>query len=597
MSETHENQPPQGAGSHEEEHLHPIPTSFWRLKVFSTNHKTIGKQYMFSALFFMFVGGALALLIRWQLAYPGTPVPILGSILYKNSGGSIPPDNYLALVTMHATIMVFFVVVPLLVGAFGNFLIPLQIGARDMAFPVLNMLSYWTFFISGIIALVSFVAPGGAAAAGWTSYPPLSAIKSAVSGSQMGQDFWIVALIFNAAASLMGGVNFLTTIINLRAPGMSWLRLPLFVWSQFIVGVLLVLSFPVLTAGLFMLLADRHLGTSFFLPKGLVVGGTAIAAAGGGKVLLWQHIFWFLGHPEVYVLVLPGMGIASELLSVFARKPIFGYKAMVYAMASIAGLGFIVWGHHMFQTGMNPFLGLAFMTSTMLIAMPSGVKVFNWLVTLWGGSIRFRSPMLYAIAFISLFIIGGLSGIFMAATPVDIHIHGTYFIVAHFHYVVFGGSIFALFGGLIFWFPKMFGRQMSEFWCRVHFVLTFVAFNCVFFPMHILGAYGHMRRIAVPTAYEYLRPLQHWNIFITHAAFFLGAAQLIFIVNFIYSIYKGKIAGENPWEANTLEWTVPSPAPYHNFVKIPTVYHGPYEYSSPVNNGKDWLSQTEKVEA
>lgn len=583
------------AGGHEEEHLHSIPTSFWKLKVFSTNHKTIGKQYMFTALFFLLVGGALALMIRWQLAYPWKPIPILGSIFYSKTGGVMTADSYIALVTMHATIMVFFVVVPLLVGAFGNFLIPLQIGAQDMAFPVLNMLSYWTYFISGIIALASFVVPGGAAAAGWTSYPPLSVIKTAVPGSQYGQDFWILGLTFNAAASLMGGVNFLTTIINLRAPGMTWLRLPLFIWAQFIVAMLLVLSFPVLTAGLFMLLADRWLGTAFFLPKGLMVAGTPIT--GGGNPILWQHVFWFLGHPEVYVLVLPGMGIASELLSVFSRKPIFGYKAMVYAMASIAGLGFIVWAHHMFQAGMNPLLAMAFMTSTMMIAMPSGVKVFNWLVTLWRGSIRLRPPMLYALAFVSLFVIGGLSGIFMAATPVDIHIHDTYFIVAHFHYIVFGGSIFALFGGLIFWFPKMFGRMMNETLCKIHFAITFISFNFVFFPMHIIGAHGHMRRIADPTAYNFLKPMQHWNILITHAAIVLGFAQLLFIANFIASIYAGKKAEENPWEANTLEWTIPSPAPYHNFEKIPTVYHGPYEYSSGVNNGKDWLAQNEKVEA
>lgn len=578
-----------------EEHLHPMPTSFWKLKVFSTNHKTIGKQYMFTALFFFFVGGALALLIRWQLAYPWKPVPGVGGILFKKVGGIITGDSYLAIVTMHATIMVFFVVVPMLVGAFGNFLIPLMVGARDMAFPVLNMLSYWTFFISGIIALASFFVPGGAAAAGWTSYPPLSAIKTAVPGSLHGQDLWILALTFNAASSLMGAVNFITTIINLRAPGMDFFKLPLFIWSQFIVAVLLILSFPVLTAGLFMLLADRWIGTTFFLPKGLLVSGQPLAN-GGGNVLLWQHIFWFLGHPEVYVLVLPGMGIASEILSVFSRKPIFGYRAMVIAMASIAGLGFIVWAHHMFQSGMNPYLAMAFMTSTMMIAMPSGVKVFNWLTTIWRGSLRLRSPMLYALAFVSLFVVGGLSGIFMAATPVDVHIHDTYFIVAHFHYVVFGGSIFAIFGGLIYWFPKMYGRMMNEFFCKAHFALTFIGFNLVFFPMHIIGAHGHMRRIADPTVYEFLKPVQHWNVFITHSAMLLGAAQLIFIANYLISIFKGKEAAENPWEANTLEWTIPSPAPYHNFVKIPTVYHGPYEYSSGVNNGKDWLGQNEPIE-
>ena len=579
-----------------DEPAHPEPTSFWRKYVFSTNHKMIGKQYMVTSIFFLFVGGFLAMLMRWQIAFPWEPIPLIGALLFPDSGGAMPPEFYIMLVTIHGTIMVFFVVAPLLVGGFGNFLIPLQIGARDMAFPVLNMVSYWVFFLSGAVLLFSFFVAGGAAAGGWTVYPPLSILQEAVPGSGRGMDLWVLALVLMWVALTLGSLNFIATIINMRAPGMTWFRLPLITWSQFVVALLLLLSFPVAAAGLVMMEADRLLGTSFFLPYGVKIAGSAVEAAGGGNPLLWQHIFWFLGHPEVYVLVLPAMGMTSEIISVFSRKPIFGYKAMVLAMLSIVGLGFIVWAHHMFQAGLNPLIAMAFMTATMMIAMPSGVKVFNWLATLWRGSIRFDTPMLYALAFVSLFIIGGLSGIFMAATPVDIHIHDTYFIVAHFHYVVFGGSIFAIFGAIHFWFPKMFGRLMSEGWGKVHFALTFLAFNGAFFPMHVIGAGGQMRRIADPTAYQFLQPQQEWNVFITMSAFLLGAAQIIFLINFLWSMFKGKRSDANPWQANTLEWCVPSPAPTDNFAEIPTVYRWPYEYSGPNGNGdRDWVTQNELV--
>jgi cytochrome c oxidase subunit 1 len=580
-----------------DEHPHPEPTSFWKKYVFSTNHKMIGKQYMLTSIFFLFVGGFLAMLMRWQLAYPWQPVPLIGNLLWPDSGGSMPPEFYIMLVTMHGTIMVFFVVAPLLVGGFGNFLIPLQIGARDMAFPVLNMISYWVFAISGLTVLVSLFVSGGAAAGGWTVYPPLSTLREAVPGSGKGMDFWVLALTLMWIALTLGSLNFLATIINMRAPGMTWFRMPLLTWAQFVVALLLLLSFPVAASGIIMMAADRLIGTSFFLPHGLMLADEAVEGAGGGNVLLWQHIFWFLGHPEVYVLVLPGMGMASEMLPVFSRKPIFGYKAMVVAMASIMGLGFIVWAHHMFQAGMNPLVGFAFMTATMMIALPSGVKVFNWLATLWRSSIEFTTPMLYALAFVSLFIIGGLTGLFMAALPVDIHIHDTYFIVAHFHYVVFGGSIFAIFGAIHFWFPKMFGRVMNDKLGKIHFALTFLAFNAVFFPMHIIGAGGQMRRLADPTVYEFLRPQQEWNQFITISAFVLGAAQLIFAWNLIHSIFKGKRAEANPWKATTLEWTIPSPAPTHNYDQIPKVYRYPYDFSGN-GNGRgdaDFVLQTEPL--
>jgi cytochrome c oxidase subunit 1 len=474
--------------------------------------------------------------------------------------------------------MIFFVVMPILVGCFGNFLIPLMIGARDMAFPVLNMLSFWIGAVAGEIMLSAFFVPGGAAAGGWTSYAPLSAVPT-YTGVTWGQNLWCISIIVLGISSLMGSINYITTIINMRAPGMTYFRMPLTVWSLFITAILLLLALPVLTAALAMLLLDRMAGTSFFLP------------AGGGEPLLWQHLFWFFGHPEVYIMILPAMGIASDILSVFARKPIFGYRAMAFSMIGIAFLGWIVWGHHMFQSGMNPTLGTSFMISTMVIAVPSAIKTFNWLGTLWGGSIRFTVPMLFALGFVGMFVIGGLSGIFMASTPVDIFIHDTYFIVGHIHYVLFGGSIFAIFGAIYYWFPKMFGRMTNPFLGHVHFWGTLIGFNCTFFPMHIIGVGGHMRRIYNPMQYEFLHPLQHWNVFMTLGALFLGVSQIPFVINFFYSLFAGPRAEQNPWHANTLEWVAPTPTPHGNFgPTLPTVYRGPYEYSSPEVE-EDYLPQ------
>src|SRR5689334_16526282 len=550
---------------------------FLRTYVFSLDHKMIGKQFLGMGLMMLVVGGLLAMLVRWELAWPETAVPgmhwVPEPLMYD---GIIPPSTYNAFFTMHATIMIFFAVMPILVGCFGNFLIPLMIGARDMAFPFLNMLSFWTSVPAGILMLASFTVEGGAAGGGWTSYPPLSA-NPAYSGVNMGQNMWCISVIVLGASSLMGAVNYITTVINMRAPGMTFFRMPLTIWSLFITAVLLLLALPVLTAALAMLLFDRTVGTSFFLPEG------------GGEPLLWQHMFWFFGHPEVYVLVLPAMGVTSDLLSTFSRKPIFGYHAMAFSMIAIAFLSWIVWGHHMFVSGMNPLLGTAFMMTTMVIAVPSAIKTFNWLGTLWGGNIRFASPMLFALGFVSNFIIGGLSGIFMASTPVDIFIHDTYYIVAHFHYVV-AGIIFALFAAVYYWFPKMFGRKMNEGLGKIHFVLTYIFFNGAFFPMHFLGVAGHMRRIYNPTQYEFLLPMQHWNVFITVSAFLLGASQFIFLYNFIVSLFAGKKAERNPWQANTLEWSAPTPPPHGNFEVQPVVYRGPYEYSSPEVE-EDWLPQ------
>ncbi len=552
------------------EHAHHEELGFWRTYVFSTDHKMIGKQFLFLGLFMMVLGGLLALMLRWQLAWPETAVPGFGWVpepyMYE---GIIPPETYNMLFTMHATIMIFFVVMPILVGCFGNFLIPLMIGARDMAFPTLNLLSFWVGALAGVVMLGGFFVPGGHAASGWTAYAPLSA-RAIYTGVDWGQNIWCIALILLGISSLMGSINYITTIVNMRAPGMTWFRLPLVIWTLFVVAILLLLALPVLTSALAMLLFDRMAGTHFFLPTG------------GGEPLLWQHLFWFFGHPEVYVLILPAMGIASDVLSTFSRKPIFGYRSMVYAIIGIAFLSWVVWGHHMFQSGMNPALGTGFMISTMVIAVPSAIKTFNWLGTMWGGSMRFTTAMLNTLAFVSMFVIGGLSGIFMANTPVDIFIHDTYFIVAHIHYVVFGGSVFGIFAGIYYWFPKMFGRMMNETLGKIHFWLTFVAFNCVFFPMHILGVGGMMRRIYNPMQYEFLQPLQPINVFITISAIFLGLAQIPFVINFFWSLFAGKQAALNPWQANTLEWSAPSPPPHGNWGEhLPTVYHGPYEYSVP----------------
>lgn len=581
-------------------HIHPPPSNFFFKYLWSTDHKVIGKQFLCTTLIFLFLGGGLAMLMRWNLAYPSQPVPVIGKLLADtwlfNADGAIKPEGFNQLTTMHGTIMIFFVIIPILVGAFGNFLIPLHIGARDMAFPRLNALSYWLFWPACVVILVSFFVPQGPAGGGWTAYPPLSDLDEGAPGTNWGQKLWLVAIFLVGWTSILGAVNYLTTIIKMRAPGMTWSRLPLVTWAQFITAILQLLATPVLAAGAMMMLFDKAFGASFFIPEPIAIGASMepVARTGGGHILLWQHVFWFYAHPAVYILILPSMGVASDLISTFARKPIFGYKAMVFSMAGISCLGFIVWGHHMFVSGMKPMLGRAFMISTMLIALPSAIKVFNWLGTLWGGQIRFRAPMMWAIGFVSMFIIGGLSGIFMAATPVDIHIHDTYIIVAHFHYVVFGGTMFAVFGGLYFWIPKAFGRMMNETLAKIHFWLTMVFFNATFFPMHYIGVVGHMRRISTPTEYPWLVPIQPWNVFISISAFLLGLAQLIFIVNLVYSLRKGPKAEENPWQANTLEWTLPSPVPYYNYERVPTVYRGPYEYSSEQANGRgDWLPQVE----
>jgi cytochrome c oxidase subunit 1 len=597
---------------------------FFRTYLWSTNHKMIGKQFLVTSFVFLFVAGFMALSLRWKLAFGDKPVPVIGKWVFANAKdraeadvpaaekrlaeapadkkaqaakdleqakvkaerlGTIDPKQFPMLTTTHGLMMILFVMIPILVGAFGNFLIPLHVGTHDMAFPILNAASYWVFWLACIVAVASFFCEGGSAAAGWTLYSTLSATAPG-----MGTNLLIMAGVLVGFSSIMGAVNYMTTILKMRAPGLSMWRLPLTTWAQFITAILQLLATPVLAGALIMLLCDRMLGTSFFVPGDLVLSDKPVEHS-GGSVILWQHVFWFYSHPAVYILVLPAMGLASDLLAVGARKPIFGYKAMVFSIAGIAGLGFIVWAHHMFISGMKPSLATAFMIATMMIALPSSIKVFNWLGTLWKGSIRFDVPTLCALSFVSMFIIGGLSGIFMAAMTVDIFIHDTYFIVAHFHYVVFGGSLFAVFGGVFFWFPKMFGRMMNDTLGKLHWFLTFVFFNATFFPMHIIGAAGHMRRIQTVSEYDWLRPFQGWNRMITICAICLGFSQLLFMINFFWSMRKGAPAGPNPWQSSTLEWTIPSPAPEHNYHEIPTVNHGPYEYGQ--NPDKDWTAQTD----
>ena len=528
------------AAAHEAHAAHPRE-SFIRHYIFSLDHKTIGKQYYFVTLFMAIVGGSLAMLMRAHLASP--------------ERGILDPGTYLQAATMHGTVMIFFFLTTILTGAFGNVLIPLMIGAGDMAFPFLNMLSFWTFFPSVLILLASFFVPGGPAGNGWTSYAPLSAVPQASPGSGLGQTLWAVAILILMISSLFGSLNFLTTIINMRARGLSMGRLPLTIWGIFITAILALLSFPVLMAALTMLLFDRTAGTSFFIPSGLLVGGQ-IVPHNGGEALLWQHLFWFFGHPEVYILILGPMGIVSDVISTFSRKPIFGYTAMVLSLAAIGFLSFLV-----------------------------------WLTTLWQARIQFTTALLFAVGFVSLFVTGGLSGIFLAASPVDLYFHDTYFVVAHFHFVMAAAALFAIFAGTYYWFPKMFGRMMNEPLGKIHFVLTFLGIYGTFYPMHFLGTHGMSRRLYTPSTYPFLASVQPLDVFISGAAFVLGAAQLIFIFNFFSSMLRGPRAERNPWHANTLEWTTDSPPPHGNWPEPPVVYRWPYDYSVP-GAAEDYLPQT-----
>ena len=562
-----ESAPGPAASAHATE-VHHGEISIWRTYIFSTDHKMIGRQYLFLGLFMALVGGFLAYVMRWQLAFPDTAVP---------GFGFVGPETYNVLVTMHGTTMFFFVAMPILLGAFGNFLIPLMIGARDMAFPRLNMLSFWTLAVGSLILLSSFFVPGGAASAGWTGYPPLSA-RPIYTGVTWGLNLWLLAHAIEFASFLMGGVNFLTTAITMRAPGMTFFRLPLVIWQQLTAAILFLLSVGPLIAATVMLLMDRIAGTSFFVPSG------------GGDPLLWQHLFWFFGHPEVYVVLLPAVGFVAEVLPVFSRKPLFGYRWIIYSTITAGILSFIVWAHHMFLSGMDPRLAMPFSLTTILISVPFAILVFAMIATLWGGSIQFATPMLYALGFVAMFIVGGLTGIFNGSAPANIQVHATYFVVGHFHYTLLSGIFFGGFTGIYFWFPKMFGRMMNEGLGKTHFWLTLIFFNATFFPMHLVGLGGMMRRIANPLQYEFLQSLQPINVFITISAIGLALSQLVFLLNVGWSLVAGRKAERNPWQAATLEWATPSPPPHGNFDALPVVYRGPYEYSSP-EASEDWLPQ------
>ncbi len=568
------------------------PQSFIRRYIFSTDHKVIGIQYLLTGLFMALIAGGLAMLIRLQLAWPDAKWPLLSKLFPRGmEGGVMNPEFYLSLVTMHGTLMVFFVISLALVSGFGNFIVPLQSGARDMAFPFLNMLSYWTIVPACLIMIASFFVEGGAAAAGWTAYPPLSAVKQAAAGAWWGQTLWILGMALFIASFTMGGLNVVATVLNLRARGMKMMRLPMTTWSIFVASAIGLLAFPPLTAAAIMLLFDRHFGTSFFLPSGLFFGNKLLEHA-GGTPLLWQHLFWFLGHPEVYVLVLPALGLTFDILPVFTRKPIFGYRLTVYSLLLIAVLSMIVWGHHMYVSGMSPYLGEYFAIATLTITIPSAIIGMNMIASLWGGRLRLTSPMLFAIGIISLFGTGGLGGIFLGNATSDIQLHDTYFVVGHFHFVIGGVTLFAIFAGIYYWFPKMFGRMMNEPLGKLHFWLTIVSFYAIFFTQHFLGLGGMPRRYYAFSKFAYLAPLQELNIFISLSAFILGAAQLIFASNFIWSLFKGPRAERNPWQATTLEWVTASPPPHGNWgEKIPVVYRWPYDYSLP-EASEDFTMQT-----
>jgi len=595
--------------------------SIWTKYIFSQDHKVIGIQYAFTALFFLLFGFALMMIMRWQLAYPGKPIPadgfiwaialigvvitligmfrskknvitysgimflfLAGMIMYLTSGegrmpkGIMEPDFYNSLGAMHGTIMIFLGVVPLVVGGFGNYVLPLQIGAPDMAFPKINMASYWSYFLGGITMLVSFFVPGGAANSGWTSYPPLSNLATT------GQTVWLIGMIFLITSSLLGSVNFITTVIQLRAKGLTWMRLPFFVWTQFVTAFLLLLAFPPLEAAGVLQLMDRLVGTSFFLPSGLYVGTGPLPVSGGGTPLLWQHLFWFLAHPEVYVLILPAMGIVAEIIANNTRKPLWGYRSMVFSVIFLGFMSFIVWAHHMFMTGMGTTMTAFFQTTTMIISIPSVIILSAFFISLWGGSIRFNTPMLFALGFLPMFGIGGLTGLPLGLASADIHLHDTYYVIGHFHYIVAPGTIFALFAGIYYWFPKVTGKMLDELLGKVHFWGSMIFINGIFLPMFIQGLAGVSRRLYDGGgSYLHAQDVLFWNEVMSYSAWGLGLMQVVFIFNITLSLRNGKDAGSNPWKATTLEWSAASSPPiaHGNFESVPVVYRPAYEYSVP----------------
>jgi cytochrome c oxidase subunit 1 len=585
-------------GDHE---AHHHKETFITKYVFSQDHKMICKQFLITGMIWAILGGLMSVLFRLQLGYPDSTFPWLEDVLGKwAKGGKIQPEAYYALVTMHGTVLVFFVLTGGLSGTFANFLIPLQIGARDMASPFLNMLSYWFFWLASVVMLTSLFIETGPASGGWTIYPPLSALGDSNMGSKGGMDYWITAMALFVVSALLGGLNYITTILNMRTKGMSMTRLPLTIWALFFTAILGVLSFPVLLSGLILLLFDRHAGTSFYLSDIFLTSTNKALPNEGGSPILFQHLFWFLGHPEVYIIILPAMGLVSEVMAINSRKPIFGYMAMIGSLFAITVLAFLVWAHHMFVTGLNPFLGSVFVLLTLLIAVPSAIKVFNWLTTLWRGNIRFTPAMLFAIAFVSTFISGGLTGVFLGNSTLDIHLHDTYFIIAHFHIVMGVSAFLGMFCGVYHWFPKMYGRYMNNTMAYIHFWVTFAGAYLIFWPMHYEGLAGMPRRYVEYQGWASFNQFGDLNRFISTVAMVVFAVQLMFVFNFFYSIFKGrKVTTQNPWQANTLEWTTPIHPGHGNWPgEIPEVHRWAYDYGKDGSkDGKDFILQTEPLGA
>lgn len=569
---------------HDHHHGDKYQTGFMNHYVFSMDHKVIARQFLITGMIWAIIGAAMSIVFRLQLGFPEESLmwlkPVLGKWIEVTDGvGKLSPEFYYALVTMHGTILVFFVLTAGLSGTFSNLLIPFQLGARDMASPFLNMLSYWFFLLAGLVMFYSLFLNTGPFAGGWTAYPPLSALPQASQGSGSGMTLWLVSLTLFVVSVLLGGINYITTVLNLRTKGMSLWRMPLTIWAFFVTAILGLLSFPVLASGFFMLMCDRGLGTSFFLSE-IFIGGQALDRVGGSPIL-YQHLFWFLGHPEVYIIILPAMGIVSEVLAVHARKPIFGYRAMVISILAIGFLSFIVWAHHMFMSGVNPFISNFFVVFTLIIAVPSAVKVFNWITTLYRGNIRLNTAMLFAIGFISMFISGGLTGIFLGNSAIDIQMHDTYFVVAHFHIVMGVAAFFGMFAGIYHWYPKMYSRFMNETLGKIHFWFTMVGAYLIFWPMHYIGMAGVPRRYYSFDNFDAFKHFADMNKFITVAAIIVFLAQLLFVLNFFYSIWKGKkMTTQNPYGATTLEWTTPIEPIHGNWPgKLPTVHRWAYDYN------------------
>ncbi len=565
---------------------HAAPKTFLSKYVFSYDHKVIGKQFLWYGIFFLFVGGLMALMIRWTQAYPGEAFPVIGSFLFPETGGVIPPDTYAMLFTLHGTIMIFYAITPILIGAFGNFCIPLMIGARDMAFPLLNMLSFHIAAVSGIILLSSLFFPLGGAAGGWTSYPTLSTL---IGSAGSGQTLWCLAIFVLGVSSTMGAVNYITTVISFRAPGMGYFDMPLTIWGLWLTAILNAIFLPVLGAGVLLLIFDRVFGTTFFLAG-------AAATSGTGDPILFQHVFWIFGHPEVYILILPAWGIVSDILSFFSRKPAFGAKSTALAMTTISILSTVVYGHHMFTTQMSPLLTQTFMTLTMTISIPSAVLFANWLGTLYKGSIRFDTPMLFSLGVVFVFGLGGLTGLYLGTVSTDLYLHDTYFVVGHFHYTMAASVLLGGYAATYFWFPKMFGRMLDETLGKIHFWGSMIGLNGIFFGMMVMGFAGMHRRLYNPFVYEHLEKLLPISTVVTWSAILMGFAQIPFVINCIISMRSKKQAPSNPWNVGTLEWTLPSPPIHYNFEEIPTVKCGPHEFGNPnLPEGKDFQYQTEDL--